>query len=145
MKLLPASPHLPAAAAHCLHSAVCKGESHVPAHPRALLLLLRLTGSQQTAEQLTWGAAWASWGAQLVPGSQGPHLDHTRSGLAWPFRGQKRQSGTPKYLEEQVRCCVSREIYTRVFLYTGDVVTQWEVRATSNQVPCPKIRLKLFN
>lgn len=85
--------------------------------------------------------------------------DHTwdTAGQAFhgQFRGQKRQSGTPKCLEEKksgVVCIgrfigrfVYREIYTRVFLYTGGVATQGEVRAISDQLPCPKIRLKLFN
>lgn len=85
---------------------------------------------------------WGPWQSRTTPGTQ-------------QVSGQKRQSGTPKCLEEKksgVVCIgrfigrfVYREIYTWVFLYTGGVATRGEVRAISDQLPCPKIRLKLFN
>lgn len=55
--------------------------------------------------------------------NQGPHLDHTRSGLVWSFRGQKRQSGTPKCLEEQKSGAVDIGRFTQGCFYKGGVAT----------------------
>lgn len=73
--------------------------------------------------------------------------DHawTTPGHSGDIQGEKAEWNPRVFGGTELRCHVQREIYTRVLLYTGDVATQCEARAISDQVTGPKIRLKLLN
>lgn len=111
----------------CLCSAVWKGESHVPAQPQSCALPSARHSSLSSASEAASKQLSSCLGGSMAQLGSTAVREHTWTTPGQALHGHssdKKAEWNPEVFGgTDIRCHVNREIYTRVFLYTG-VATQ---------------------